>query len=130
MNSIGFVSLIALTFSLLGAQGSAQSLAPVPSAVRDVMDPLGRGLFAGIRLTEAQRSALRIASKGFAEQVHATIGTQGITRRLNESDGAKFVELRDGLTIKIRAILTPDQRERFDRNLRDIAGRSRRNGAP
>jgi Spy/CpxP family protein refolding chaperone len=123
MNRIALVVLGALAFPLAS---NAQRLdTPRTTATSAGEAYIGRGVLEGIELTREQKSALSAAVAAFSAEVVETFGKQP-KRVVTDADSKKMSALRDGLTVSIRNILTPAQRERFNSNLNALAARRRR----
>ena len=120
-------TILAVGLVLLALAGVASSQSNTAShAVASVQPPLSRGLFAGIALSKAQKANLVSASADFAKEADKLVGPLQANRQLGAAQTAQIVSLRRDLTARIRVMLTPEQRVRFDANLSELSKRSPR----
>jgi Spy/CpxP family protein refolding chaperone len=93
---------------------------------RDPMEQLRR-LSEALSLTQEQKDQITAIIKGNAPQRQAIINDAVLAQ---EAQRAKMRELRKETELKIRALLTPEQQQKFDALPRPEFGRGPRHGGP
>ena len=76
-------------------------------------------------MSSDQLAAIKAATRDFSAEATKVTGPSGYTRPLSPSKAAEVALLRDRLTVRIRTVLTSEQRVVFEKNLAKSVARRR-----
>ena len=103
---------------LVSAQAPAAAALGPPSREVSFIGTKGRQLFDGIQLTSTQRTSLLVITKVWSTEAKLLIGNRRlIAAEATTPDQAQERLVQDLFVARVRPILTPEQREVFDRNV-------------
>ena len=112
--------------ALLGVASVASAQAPHggPGGHRMGRGEMGKMLFAGIELTDAQKDQIQKINEKYRAEHEALRPTERQTPgSTDDAARAKMMELQSQQSAEIRAILTADQQKAFDHNLHELKER-------